>query len=66
MFSSSSDVNITTATLYDFNGRAVRTITNNQAYYAVMNVNDLANGMYAIEIKSADGGQAIKKVIVQH
>ena len=66
LFSSSSDVNITTATLYDFNGRAVRTITNNQAYYAVMNVNDLANGMYAIEIKSADGRQAIKKVIVQH
>jgi hypothetical protein len=66
LFSSSSDVNITTATLYDFNGRAVRTITNNQAYYAVMNVNDLANGMYAIEIKSVDGRQAIKKVIVQH
>lgn len=66
LFSSSSDVNITSVILYDFNGRAVRTMANNQAYYAVMNVADLANGMYAIEIKSADGGQAIKKVIVQH
>ena len=44
----------------------VRTIENNKSYFAVLPVEDLANGMYAVEIKTADGIQSVKKVIVQH
>lgn len=66
VFSSSVESNITTATVIDFNGRVVRTIDNTNGYFAIVPVEDLANGFYAIEIKTADGTKAVKKVIVQH
>jgi hypothetical protein len=66
IFSSSVGTAISSATLIDFNGRVVRTIENNKNYFAVLPVEDLANGMYAIEIKTANGIQSVKKVIVQH
>ena len=66
VFSSSVEISIATITLTDFNGRIVRKIDNNKSYYAVVPVEDLANGMYAVEIKTSNGEQAVKKVIVQH
>jgi hypothetical protein len=66
IFSSSVGTAISSATLIDFNGRVVRSIENNKSYFAVLPVEDLANGMYAVEIKTADGIQSVKKVIVQH
>jgi len=66
IFSSAVQENITSVTMSDFNGRVVRKIENNESYFAVVNVEDLANGMYAVEIKTKDGVQAIRKVIVQH
>jgi hypothetical protein len=52
--------------MVDINGRIVRKIEGNKSYYTVIPVEDLANGMYAIEIKTTDGLQSVKKVIVQH
>ena len=66
VFSSSVETLITSVTMVDMNGRIVRNIENNKNYYAVVPVADLANGMYAIDIKTKDGIQSIKKVIVQH
>jgi len=66
IFSSAVQENITSVTMSDFNGRVVRKIENNESYFAVVNVEDLENGMYAVEIKTKDGVQAIRKVIVQH
>ncbi len=66
VFSSSIETRITAATMIDINGRLVRKIEGNKNYYAVIPVEDLANGMYAIEIKTTDGLQTVKKVIVQH
>ncbi len=66
IFSSSFETNIISVTISDFNGRTVRKIENNEDYFAVVNVEDLANGMYAVAITTKDGVQAIRKVIVQH
>jgi len=66
IFSSSFETNITSVNVVDFNGRVVRKIDNNESYFAIVNVEDLANGIYAVEIKTKDGVQAIRKVIVQH
>jgi hypothetical protein len=66
IFSSSIETRISAATMVDINGRIVRKIEGNKSYYTVIPVEDLANGMYAIEIKTTDGLQSVKKVIVQH
>lgn len=62
----SPETAIVSATLFDINGRVVRTIDNKSGYYAVIPVEDLANGMYTVAIQTNDGNHSMKKVIIQH
>jgi hypothetical protein len=66
IFSSSIQDNIVSVTMSDFNGRVVRNIVGSESYFTVVNVEDLANGIYAVAIQTKDGARAIKKVVVQH
>jgi hypothetical protein len=66
IFSSSFDDILSTATLVDLNGRVVRRVENNQSYFAVMPVEDIANGIYVLEVLNKNGIRKTTRVIVQH
>ncbi|MDP2385155.1 MAG: T9SS type A sorting domain-containing protein [Bacteroidota bacterium] len=62
----SSELSIT---IYDVRGKLIETISSNKqnagAYILKYNTNDLANGLYSVEIKSRKSVQT-QKLIVQH
>ncbi|MFN8310075.1 MAG: T9SS type A sorting domain-containing protein, partial [Chitinophagales bacterium] len=64
VFSKDAKEIVEAAQLLDLNGRIVAGVADNRAYYAVLNVNDVANGIYTIAMKTVNG-VAVKKVVVQ-
>ncbi len=56
---------IASVTLFDVNGRAVKSLNGFEYNYAVMNVEDVPNGMYFLQIANKNGAVATKKAIIQ-
>ncbi|MFN8293770.1 MAG: T9SS type A sorting domain-containing protein [Chitinophagales bacterium] len=66
VIASETNANIATVTLFDFSGKVVLKHHNESGYYAAINTENLANGMYMVETITASGAKDVRKLVIQH
>lgn len=66
VFASSPNVQIEQVRLFDLNGKIVLNHQNETGYYSAVNTENIANGIYLVEISSSNNMKEMKRIVVQH
>lgn len=66
IFASSPNAEIKHVRLFDLNGKNVLNHQNETGYYAAVNTENIANGIYLVEISSSNNLKEMKKIVIQH
>lgn len=66
IFASSPNAQIEQVRLFDLNGKIVLSHQNETGYYSAVNTENIANGIYLVEISSSNNMKEMKRIVVQH